>query len=191
MLESEPNNISLKYLVATSMLRNPIGKNMTVQQTAMMPHIHAFGPLMAAIFCPTMELARDKSKSHYISMITGSGYDEATKRRIFDDNDVKFDLDAEITAEDLKNVINLSFLEPSAKVLSSRDFHLSGKCDPLLHGFIALHWSRPKACHWFQWCNQERFDEENSWIDLQVSSAFTLFPLNQIETSWIYNIFTF
>lgn len=106
MLENEPNDISYKYLVAVSVCQK-IDSNtdkICVRQTTMMPHIRGFGPLMAAIFCPTMELARDKSKSHYVSMITGLGYDENAERPMFAENDMTFDLDTAYSVKDLEMV---------------------------------------------------------------------------------------
>lgn len=152
MLENEPNDISLKYLVAVSVCQKVDSNDKTtnkisVRQTTMMPHIRAFGPLMAAIFCPTMEMTRDKSNSHYISMIAGLGYDDNAGRPIFAENDMTFDLDTEITKEDLENVIDLSIFKSNAGVLISHNYPFSGKCDPSLHEFTALHGRRPKTSH--------------------------------------------
>lgn len=120
MLENEPNDISYKYLVAVSACQKQekeggIKVNMlNVRHTTMMPHIRAFAPLMAAIFAPAMELQCDKSKSHYVAMITGLGYDRQNNRPRFAENDITFDLDTEISIEDLENVI-----------VTNRFFHLS------------------------------------------------------------------
>lgn len=103
MLENEPNDISYKYLVAVSVSQKTNDK-VNVRHTTMMPHIRGFGPLMAAIFCPTMEMVRGKSNSHYVSMITGLGYDTNAGRPIFAENDMIFDLDTEITIKDLEKV---------------------------------------------------------------------------------------
>lgn len=111
MLENEPNDISYKYLVAVSVCQKIESKTEKIiaRQTTMMPHIRGFGPLMAAIFCPQMELARDKSNSHYVSMITGLGYDENAGRPMFSENDMTFELDTEITVKDLEKVRNDRF----------------------------------------------------------------------------------
>lgn len=106
LLENEPNDISFKYLVSVSVCEKNDKKNnrISVRRTTMMPHIRAFGPLMAAIFSPAMELTRDKSNSHYVSMITGLGYDAIARRAMFAENDVRFNLDTEITINDLEKV---------------------------------------------------------------------------------------
>lgn len=106
MLENEPSDVSYKYLVAVSVCQKNESNTdkINVRQTTMMPHIRGFGPLMAAIFCPMMELARDKSNSHYVSMITGLGYDEQARQPWFPENDMTFDLDTEFTVDDLKKV---------------------------------------------------------------------------------------
>lgn len=109
MLENEPNDISYKYLVAVSVCQKieSTTEKIVARQTTMMPHIRGFGPLMAAIFCPQMELARDKSNSHYVSMITGLGYDKNAGRPMFAENDMTFELDTEITVKDLEKVCNV------------------------------------------------------------------------------------
>lgn len=106
MLENEPNDISYKYLVAVSVCQKNDSNTskINVRQTTMMPHIRGFGPLMTAIFCPSMEMTRDKSNSHYVSMITGLGYDEKTGQSLFVENDMTFDLDTEFTVKDLEKV---------------------------------------------------------------------------------------
>lgn len=106
MLENEPNDISYKYLVAVSVCQklDSTTDKISVRQTTMMPHIRGFGPLMAAIFCPAMEMVRDKSNSHYCSAISGLGYDEQAGRPMFAENDMTFDLDTEISVNDLEKV---------------------------------------------------------------------------------------
>lgn len=111
MLENEPNDISYKYLVAVSVVQKieSTTEKVIARHTTMMPHIRGFGPLMAAIFCPQMELARDKSNTHYVSMITGLGYNENAGRPMFAENDMTFDLDTGISVKDFEKVRNVRF----------------------------------------------------------------------------------
>lgn len=69
-----------------------------------MPNIRGFGPLMALIFCPTMQVKTDKYQSHYTALRTGLGYDHVKKRPIFLEHDIHFKLDVEITQYDIELV---------------------------------------------------------------------------------------
>lgn len=103
LLENEPNDMSEKYLVAVTSNQHDENSVITVRQTTLMPNIRLFGPLMAAIFAPRMKLERNKSKTHYIKMITGLGLDEDNVC-LSPDSNMKFDLDVELKNYDLETV---------------------------------------------------------------------------------------
>lgn len=103
LLENEPNDMSEKYLVAVTSNQHDENSVITVRQTTLMPNIRLFGPLMAAIFAPRMKLERNKSKTHYIKMITGLGLDE-NNVCLSSDSNMKFDLDVELKNCDLETV---------------------------------------------------------------------------------------
>lgn len=75
-----------------------------LRETTLMPDIRGFGPLMALLFSPTMELKRDKGKYRYTSILTGLGYDPEKKRPIYDEHDMIMHLDVVITTEDIEKV---------------------------------------------------------------------------------------
>lgn len=104
ILENNPEDFTEKYMVAASVCDTSNKNNLSVRQTTLMPNIRGFGPLMALIFCPTMEIKRDKSKSRYIAIRTGLGYDEVKQRPIFEEHDIVFNLDVEIFLEDIEEV---------------------------------------------------------------------------------------
>ena len=87
----------------------------TVHETTLLPSIRGFGPLMAMIFCPAMDLKRDEYKSRYISVRTGLGYNEDKVCPYYPEHDTQFALDFELTEDDLKLVsikfINLIFYQ--------------------------------------------------------------------------------
>lgn len=69
-----------------------------------MPNIRGFGPLMALIFCPTMQVKCNEEKTYYTAVRTGLGYDNKKNRPIFEEHDVTFNLDVEITQNDISLV---------------------------------------------------------------------------------------
>jgi ATP-dependent RNA helicase TDRD9 len=90
--------------VAASISGHTNNGGLTVRQTTVMPNIHGFAPLMALIFCPMMECRRDSTKSRYTTIMTGLGGHPETKKALFPEHDMVFDLDVEITNDDLKMV---------------------------------------------------------------------------------------
>lgn len=72
-----------------------------VHETTLLPSIRGFGPLMAIIFAPAIDLKRDEWKSRFISLRTGLGYDEDKKQPYYAEHDTVFPLDFEFTQDDL------------------------------------------------------------------------------------------
>lgn len=76
----------------------------SVHETTLLPSIRGFGPLMAMVFCPAMDLKRDECKTRFISLRTGLGYDDDKKRPYYAEHDTVFPLDFEFTEHDLRLV---------------------------------------------------------------------------------------
>lgn len=108
LLENEPNDMSEKYLVAVTATQNSEDSATTVRQTTIMPNIRLFAPLMAAIFAPKMKLLRNKSETHYITMMTGLGLDDNGVCMSTQTN-MKFDLDVELKNSDIETVSKYIF----------------------------------------------------------------------------------
>lgn len=75
-----------------------------LRETTLMPHIRGFGPLMAMLFCPTMQINRDKNKSRYVSVLTGLGYDDLKRKPIYEEHDAILYMDAVISLTDIEIV---------------------------------------------------------------------------------------
>lgn len=105
LLDNDPQDPHEKLLVATTITESSINGQLTVRETTVMPSIHGFAPLMALLFCPTMEINRDSSKSRYASILTGLGFDPITNNSLYEEHDMIFCLDTEITQSDLE-IIN-------------------------------------------------------------------------------------
>lgn len=103
LLNNDPQEHTDKFMVAAAVAEDASG-SLVLRYTTLMPSIRGFGPLMAMIFCPTMEVRRDKHKNRYVKMIGGLGYDDGRNCAVFPEHDLKFDLDVEITREDFEAV---------------------------------------------------------------------------------------
>ena len=93
-----------KLLVAASVSETANKSTVCARQTTLMPNVPGFAALMAMIFCPYMELLQDSTKSQYVSVLCGLGYDKVTKQPYYADHDISLNLDAEITTADLELV---------------------------------------------------------------------------------------
>lgn len=94
-----------KYLIAATVCYTDSSKrNMNLRYTTQMPNIRGFGPLMALIFCPTMQVKCNEEKTHYTALRTGLGYNTAKQRPEFEEHDMTFNLSVEITQHDIELV---------------------------------------------------------------------------------------
>lgn len=112
LLNNDPQDYSDKFLVAAAIGETSRG-DLTLRYTTLMPNIRGFGPLMAMIFCPTMELKRDAVRNRFVKVLTGLGYDDSKNSAMFKQHDLEFDLDVEITREDFEIVCHRKISLPS------------------------------------------------------------------------------
>lgn len=82
-----------------------------VHETTLLPSIRGFGPMMAMIFCPAMDLKRDQWNSRYISVRTGLGYNEDKNSPYYPEHDAMFALDFEFSQNDLMLVSLLDTID--------------------------------------------------------------------------------
>lgn len=110
LLDNDPQDTHEKLIVGTSMTESKSNGNLTVRETTIMPNIHGIAPLMALLFCPTMEVNRDSSKSRYSSILTGLGFDPITNQSLYEEHDMIFCLDTEISQSDLEIINQMRYL---------------------------------------------------------------------------------
>lgn len=102
--------MSIKYMVAAhTSQRGVTNKEFTIHETTVLPSIRGFGPLMAMIFCRSLDLKRDQTKSRYISLRTGLGYNADKSCPYYAERDTLFPLDFEFEHKDLELVSKLHF----------------------------------------------------------------------------------
>lgn len=107
LLGNDPQDASEKYMVAASVSQGQgQSESLILRQTTLMPNIRGFGPMIASIFCPRMEVKRDECKNRFVSLITGLGYDKNKRRPFFEEQDMIFNLDVELTDSDFK-IVNI------------------------------------------------------------------------------------
>lgn len=104
LLDTEPQDSCTQLLVAANIGRNRSTNSIVARNTTLMPNIKGFNVLCGLIFCPTMEVNRDSTKSRYSSFLTGMGCDPKTKKPYFEEHDMLLKMDAEITVDDLETV---------------------------------------------------------------------------------------
>lgn len=104
ILDTEPQDSRHQFIVAANIGRNRTTNSLIARNTTVMPNIRGFEVIVGLMFCPTMEVNRDSTKTRYSSFLTGLGYDPVTRKPYYDEHDMLFKLDSEITTEDLETV---------------------------------------------------------------------------------------
>lgn len=64
---------------------------------------------MAMIFCPQLEFQQDAQRSRYTSMLCGLGFNSAANRPVFEEHDLRFELDFELNHNDLQWINQIRF----------------------------------------------------------------------------------
>lgn len=102
VLDNDPHQNDERYIIAATVGDAAKMNELSVRATTLMPNIRGFGALMALIFCPTMEMKCNNEKTKYVALRTGLGYEN--DRPIFEEHDIIFNLDTEITLDDIQDV---------------------------------------------------------------------------------------
>lgn len=125
--------------------------HLVARETTLMPNIPGFGALMALIFASKMNIMRGADKYHYISILTGLGYDENKGMALFQEHDCVIPLDVVLSKTDVVkvrpfefnsyDVVSSSSIQPNLIFFSFYSF--LGQSITLLSLLVALHGSAP------------------------------------------------
>lgn len=105
LLDSDPQDPHDRLLVAGAIATNLQGSTLNLRHTTLMPSIPGFPALMAMLWAPRAALHTDRSKTRVISCLCGVGCHANTQRPILPIHDMVFNLDFELTADDVR-IIN-------------------------------------------------------------------------------------
>ncbi|XP_055923260.1 probable ATP-dependent RNA helicase spindle-E [Eupeodes corollae] len=108
LVDADPQDVHERLIVAAGVSESVDRSSLTARQTTLMPNIHGFASLMTLIFCPTMQIHRNSSKSKYVSILAGLGHDENYKS-LFEEHDMVLHLDSEILTSDLELINQIRY----------------------------------------------------------------------------------
>lgn len=157
ILNNDPQEHTDKYLVAASVLQKEATNSLMARYTTLMPSIRGFGQLMALIFCPTMEIKRDKDNTRYKSFIAGLGYDHANKCSYYSAHNMRIDLDVQITADDfikvrkffLQQLISFAHIYTSLHLRLTRFVIVWIRCySPIVDNYWLTHFRKELKMDW-------------------------------------------
>ncbi|KAM7362904.1 tudor domain containing 9 protein spindle E [Cochliomyia hominivorax] len=109
LLDTDPQDVHERLVVAADITESQTCETIVARATTLMPNIHGFGSLMTMIFCPTMQIKRNKDRTKYVSILAGLGYDEQTYKPLYGEHDVVLNLDVEIEKEDFEMINQLRY----------------------------------------------------------------------------------
>ncbi|KNC29819.1 hypothetical protein FF38_01512, partial [Lucilia cuprina] len=109
LLDTDPQDVHERLVVAADVTETQTGETIIARSTTLMPNIHGFGALMTMMFCPTMQIKRNKERTKYVAILAGLGYDEHTYKPLYGEHDIVLNLDVEIEKEDFEMINQLRY----------------------------------------------------------------------------------
>ncbi|KAI9579934.1 hypothetical protein GQX74_000722 [Glossina fuscipes] len=109
LLDTDPQDVHEHLVVAAAVTENQSGNTIVARGTTLMPNIHGFGALVTMMFCPTMQIKRNKDRTKYVTILAGLGYDQNTLEPLYGQHDLVLNLDVELDMDDFKLVNQLRY----------------------------------------------------------------------------------
>ncbi|XP_072929910.1 probable ATP-dependent RNA helicase spindle-E isoform X2 [Epargyreus clarus] len=109
LLDTAPQEIYQRLLVAADIGQNELNSKVTLRHTTLMPNIPCLPALISLLFCPVAELRRHPDGSRYVSVLCGLGADELGAPH-FPEHDLLVDIDAELSVDDIGLVNHIRHL---------------------------------------------------------------------------------
>lgn len=125
LLDTNPQDPYERLLVSACVGQNQSGDRLTLRHTTLMPNIPGLLTIVSLIFCPTMEMRRDSTKTRYTSTLCGLGHD-GNGRALFPEHDMLINVDVDLKNEDLEYINHLRHL------MNIMLFRQDGQDEPLI-----------------------------------------------------------
>lgn len=111
LLDTDPQEPNERMIVACAISTSQ--KGLTLRSTTVMPHIHGFSVIMAALFAPVVEVHRDKTKTRYTSILCGLGAKRKKNNKYqsrFEEHDLSIPFDVYMQEDDMKSINKIRYL---------------------------------------------------------------------------------
>ncbi|CAG4957696.1 unnamed protein product [Colias eurytheme] len=109
LLDTEPQELYERLLVAGEVGHNEHSGKLTLRHTTLMPNIPGLPAILALLFCPVAELRRDSACTRYVSVLCGLGSEE-DGQPYFPEHDLLVNIDAQLTVEDIGLINHIRYL---------------------------------------------------------------------------------
>ncbi|XP_068618918.1 probable ATP-dependent RNA helicase spindle-E [Battus philenor] len=100
LLDTEPQEVYERLLVAAEVGQNDTGSNLTLRHTTYLPNIPGLPAIIALLFCPYTELRRSACGTRYVSALCGLG-SSSDGTPYFPEHDLLVDIDADLNVADI------------------------------------------------------------------------------------------
>ncbi|CAK1553904.1 unnamed protein product [Leptosia nina] len=118
LLDTEPQEIYERLLVAAEVGQNELSSKVTLRHTTLMPNIPGLPAILAMLFCPEAELRRDSAGSRYVSVLCGLG-STVQGHPYFPEHDVLVNIDADFSVDDISDINHIRYLMDLSMQLKS------------------------------------------------------------------------
>ncbi|KAL9890727.1 putative ATP-dependent RNA helicase spindle-E [Glossina fuscipes fuscipes] len=109
LIDTDPQDVHERLIVAADVTENASNSIIIGRDTTLMPNIHGFAALVTMMFCPTMQIERNRAHTKYINILAGLGYDEHTFKPLYGEHDLILNLDAEFDTDDFQLINHLRY----------------------------------------------------------------------------------
>ncbi|KAI9579641.1 hypothetical protein GQX74_000429 [Glossina fuscipes] len=109
LIDTDPQDVHERLIVAADVTENASNSIIIARDTTLMPNIHGFAALVTMMFCPTMQIERNRAHTKYINILAGLGYDEHTFKPLYGEHDLILNLDAEFDTNDFQLINHLRY----------------------------------------------------------------------------------
>ncbi|XP_075145158.1 putative ATP-dependent RNA helicase spindle-E [Haematobia irritans] len=100
-IDSDPHDMYERLIVAAGFSETANGDALLARGTTKMPNMHGFSALMTMLFCPTMQIKRNKFHTKYTALLAGLGFEENTYKSLYGEHDIVHNLDVDILPDDI------------------------------------------------------------------------------------------
>lgn len=104
LLDTDPQEEYDRLLVAGSINTSADKTRLMLRHTTMMPSLRGLPVLMGLIFAPRAVFHTNRNNTRVVSVLCGMGYDPANFRPRFGQHDIVFNLDFNLTHDDVKTI---------------------------------------------------------------------------------------
>ncbi|KAI8425063.1 hypothetical protein MSG28_006931 [Choristoneura fumiferana] len=181
LLDTEPQRVYERLLVAAEVGQNEQSSKLTLRHTTLMPNVPGLPAIIALLFCPTAELRRGVCGSRYASALCGLGADAAGAPH-FPEHDLLVSVDADLDSDDVSDINHIRYLMDYTMICSDNQDEESRRNLPALIRDVLLRLLMKRRKH----REPEAIPKEWEWHSVPEDELMEIAPSELTNASEVY-----